>query len=197
MKDTKCRFFRRVTGLCSSAAPIFMMLVLIAAVTTASAQTPVFVPGNASGCFGNPADMCIPLVAAITVSGPGTITVTYVSGTVTDCCGTNAGPNGAPWTMNGAQAPLQEARGVLVRKIKNLDALIGVFVPQLRVQRANFSPLDGTKGVTTVGIMPWNLFFIGTGKTFPVSGAGTLYLGINDWGVGDNGGGFNVTVTGP
>jgi hypothetical protein len=85
----------------------------------------------------------------------------------------------------------------LVKKITNLDALIGVFVPQSRVQKTGFSPIDGTKGVAKVGIMPCNLFFIGTGKTFPVSEAGTLYLGINDWYVGDNGGGFNVTVTGP
>ena len=41
------------------------------------------------------------------------------------------------------------------------------------------------------------LFLIGTGKTFRVSEAGTLFLGINDCWVGDNGGGFTVTITGP
>jgi len=44
--------------------------------------------------------------------------------------------------------------------------------------------------------MPNGLFFIGTGKTFSVHHAGTLFLGINDTLVGDNSGGFNVTVTG-
>ena len=132
---------------------------------------------------------------ALTVSGPGTITVTYVSGTVTDTGGVNTGPNGVPWTTGGAQAPLQEAHGTLVKKITNLDALIGVFIPQSRVQKSGFSAIDGTKGVAKVGIMPGHLFFVGTGKTFPVSEAGTLFLGINDMGVGDNGGGFNVTVS--
>jgi hypothetical protein len=45
--------------------------------------------------------------------------------------------------------------------------------------------------------MPDGLFLIGAGKTFSVSEAGTLFLGINDCEVSDNSGGFNVTVTGP
>ncbi len=45
--------------------------------------------------------------------------------------------------------------------------------------------------------MPDALFFIGTGKTFRTGEAGTLFLGINDCRVGDNGGGFTVTVTVP
>ena len=48
-----------------------------------------------------------------------------------------------------------------------------------------------------VGIMPNGLLFIGTGKTFSMSEAGTLFLGINDPGVSDNSRDFNVTVTGP
>jgi hypothetical protein len=101
--------------------------------------------------------------------------------------------------MDGAQMPLQEATGVVVTAVKNLDALIGVFVPQSTVQRKGFRALDGTKAITHVGIMPNGLFFIGTGKTFWVGQAGTLFLGINDFAVGDNGGGFNVNVavTGP
>lgn len=197
MKTAKLTFFRHATAFCRSAAPMLAVLALIIAGTSAVAQTDVFVPGNASGFFGNPADIPVPFVAALTVSGPGTITVTYVSGRVTDCCGENPGPGGAEWTMDGAQAPLQEAVGFLVKNINNLDALIGAFVPQSRVQIAGFGALDGTKGVTKVGIMPNGLFFIGKGKTFSVSEAGTLFLGINDWAVGDNGGGFNVTVTGP
>jgi hypothetical protein len=194
MKTAKCTFFRRVTGLCSSAALMLTMLVLIVAATTTAAQN-VFVPGNTNGCFGNAVDQCVPLVAALTVSGPGTITVTYVSGTVTDAGGINTGPNGVPLPASGYQVPLQEARGVALKRVAHADALIGVFVPQSRVQKAGFSALDGTKNVAPVGIMPNKLFFIGTGKTFPVSQAGTLFLGINDCWVGDNGGGFNVTVS--
>ncbi len=197
MKTARLTFFRHATAFGRSAALVLTVLVLIIADTYAGAQTNVFVPGNAGGFFGNPADIPVPLVAALTVSGPGTITVTYVSGRVTDCCGVNPGPNGAGWTMDGAQSPLQEAVGFLVKNMNNLDALIGVFVPQSRVQQEGFSALDGTKGVAKVGIMPDGLFFVGKGKTFSVSEAGTLFLGINDWGVGDNGGGFNVTVTGP
>ncbi len=194
MKSENLTFVPHGTALCLSAA---LVLVLLVAATTAAAQTTVFVPGNASGCFGSPADECIPLVSAFTVSGPGTITVTYVSGTVTDAGGVNTGPDGVPWSTTGAQTPLQESVGVTGESTAKLDSLIGVFVPQSRVQRAGFSPVDGTKAVARVGIMPGGLFFIGTGKTFSVGGAGTLFLGINDWYVGDNGGGFTVTVTGP
>ena len=95
------------------------------------------------------------------------------------------------------QFPLNEAHGIGLGKARKVAALIGVFVAQSRVQQAGFSALDGTKNVTPLGIMPGELFFIGTGKTVPVSEAGTLFLGINDTTVGDNSGGFNVTVTGP
>jgi len=199
MKATKCTLLGRAKTFCPSAALLSALLVLILASSTTAAQTQVFVPGNASGFFGNTADIPIPFVPAITVSGPGWITVTYVNGTVTDCCGVNTGPNGVPWTWanNQSQAPLQERSGFVVKKITKLNALIGVFVPQSRVQKKGFSALDGTKGVTRVGIMPDGLFFIGTGKTFWVGQAGTLFLGINDCWVSDNGGGFTVTVTGP
>ena len=168
------------------------------AATTATAQTQVFVPGNASGFFGNPADIQVPMVAALTVSGPGTITVTYVSGTVNSRGGHLSGPKGVPIdSARDVQFPLQEAVGVSAPTATRVAALIGVFVPQSRVQEAGFSPLDGTKNVTPVGIMPGGLFFIGTGKTFSVHEAGTLFLGINDFGLGDNSGGFTVTVAGP
>jgi hypothetical protein len=173
------------------------VVVPIVAATTSAAQTQVFVPGNTNGCFGNAVDECIPLVAAFTASRPGKITVTYVSGTVTDAGGINTGPDGVPWIDPRFQIPLQEKFGVWFKKMTRLDGLIGVFVPQSRVQRKGFRALDGTKGVTRVGIMPDGIFFIGTGKTFRVNEAGTLFLGINDCWVSDNGGGFKVTVTGP
>jgi hypothetical protein len=199
MKAKKFMSFRRVRAVRPSAALILTVLVLTVAATTTAAQN-VFVPGNASGYFGNPAYPLIPLVSALTVSGPGTITVTYVSGLVTyDSNGDTAGPNGISCgrCTGNPQTPLQEAQGIGLMKIRRLAALIGVFVPQSRVQRAGFSAVDGTKNATPVGIMPGNLFFIGTGKTFPVSQAGTLFLGINDYIVSDNSGGFNVTVSGP
>jgi hypothetical protein len=174
----------------------FVLLMFIAAITLgARAQTQVFVPGTASGYFGNPQDQAVPFVPAITVGGPGTITVTYLSGTVTDCCGIDTGPNGVKYNTHGTQWPLQEAHGVSGGIVYNEDALIGVFVPQSRVLRKGFNAIDGTKDATRVGIMPGNLFFIGEGKTFDVKEAGTLFLGINDITVGDNGGGFNVEVS--
>lgn len=177
---------------------LLAILVLIGTATTVAAQTQVFVPANASGFFGNPADIPVPLVPAISVSGPGTITVTYVSGTVDYGAGFGVGPKGVPINSGWyVQFPLQEAVGVSAPTATRVAALMGVFVAQSRVQKAGFSALDGTKNVTPVGIMPGGLFFIGTGKTFSVHEAGTLFLGINDFGVGDNSGGFTVTVTGP
>jgi hypothetical protein len=170
------------------------ILALIVAATTAAAQTQVFVPGTASGCFGNPVDECVPLVAALTVSGPSWITVTYVSGMVNYGPG-EAGPNGVFFTYDTyAQVPLQAAVGVSLMSTKDMGALFGVFVPQKTVQRKAFNALDGTKNVTRLGIMPNRLFFIGTGKRFWVTQAGTLFLGVNDSWVSDNGGGFNVAV---
>jgi hypothetical protein len=196
MRATKFTFFRRVTAFCPSAATL-TMLVLTVAATTAAAQN-VFVPGNASGYFGNVADRMVPFVPAITVNGPGTITVTYVSGTV-NWGGGDVGPNGGHVSKRDSnQSPLQETRAVAPHgRIGKVGALIGVFVRQSRVERAGFSAIDGTKNATRFGIKPGQLFFIGESKTFEVKGPGTLFLGINDWIVRDNSGGFNVTVTGP
>ena len=175
---------------------LLALSILTLAATTAAAQNQVFVPGNASGFFGWPADIQVPLIPAITVSGPNWITVTYVSGTICDGGGgCDIGPNGVKWEMPGQQSPLQEAKGISGGTISNLDSLIGVFVPQKTVQKKGFNPLDGTKCVTRVGIMPNGLFFIGTGKKVWAGQAGTLFLGINDWIVSDNSGGFNVTVS--
>ena len=175
----------------------FALVLFVAAITLgARAQTQVFVPGTASGYFGNPQDQAVPFVSALTVSGPGTITVTYLSGTVTDCCGIDTGPNGVKFNGRKVhQFPLQEQKGVSYGWVNNVDALIGVFVPQSRVNAKGFTAIDGTKAATRIGIKPGGLFFIGTGKTFAVKEAGTLFLGINDVGVGDNSGGFNVEVS--
>ena len=177
----------------------FVLVLFVAAITLgASAQTQVFVPGTALGYFGNPLDQPTPFVSAITVTGPATITVTYVSGQA--CWGGPSncvGPNGGFYRNSaGLQFPLQEAKGVATpKKIQNISALIGVFVPAARVNRTGFQAVDGTKNVAKVGIMPGSLFFIGEGKTFSVNQAGTLYLGINDVYAGDDSGGFTVEVS--
>lgn len=176
---------------------ILFVVALFAAVVTlsANAQTTVFVPGNASGYFGNPYNLAVPFVSAITVNGPATITVTYVSGTV-QWGGGEVGPEGGPYPVSNFQFPLQEAKGVAPHvAINNIAALIGVFVPQSRVQQPGFTALDGTKNIVKVGIMPSALFFIGESKTITVNLAGTLYLGINDTLVSDNSGGFTVQVS--
>ena len=175
------------------------VLCLVLAATAANAQTVIVsVPGNALGSFGNPACCSFPLVTALTVSGPGTITVSYISGTVTDSGGINTGPNGVVWNVTGNQFPLQEASGISGGPVDNLDALIGVFVPRLRVLASGFSPVDGTKGTPSapkVGILPTGLVFIGTGRTIVAEEAGTLFLGINDDNAASNGGAFLVSVT--
>jgi hypothetical protein len=175
----------------------FVIALCTVAVIAASAQTTVFVPGNATGYFGYPVNIVVPLVSAITVSGPATINVGYVSGTVDYGMGIQVGPNGGPFPGAGNQYPLQEAKAIAPSKnIDNMAALIGVFVPQSRVQLAGFTAVDGTKDVARVGIMPDGIFFIGIGKAITVKEAGTLFLGINDSGAVDNTGGFTVQVTG-
>lgn len=184
-------------GVRRSCSVLGMLWVLIATAGTAAyAQVTVFVPGNASGYFGNPADEVVPLVAGITVSGPTTITVTYESGTVTDAGGVNTGPDGVSYPAFDGQFPLEEAKGVAPHTaVTNLDALIGAFVPQSTVNASGFMPVDGTKNAAPVGVLPNTLFFIGTKRTICVKQAGTLFLGINDMIVHDNGGGFTVTLS--
>jgi len=179
----------------STKITLVLLLFVAAATMAAPTQTQVFVPGNASGYFGNPADQLVPLVPAITVNGPGTITVTYVSGTV-NIGGVEVGPTGIT-QHNCPQAPLQEAKGIAGGTCNYVGGLIGVFVSQSRVGYSGFNAVDGTKDATRVGVMPGGLFFIGEGKTFDAKQAGTLFLGINDEHVSDNSGGFNVEVTGP
>jgi len=176
---------------------LVFLLFSITATVAASAQTQVFVPGNASGCFGNPDDGCVPLVAAIAVNAPGTITVAYVDGTVNyGEFGVEVGPNGGYYPANGGQYPLQEAKGISPHKpIQNMAALIGAFVPAARVAHKGFVAIDATKAASRVGIMPGSVFFVGESRTIEVKEAGTLFLGVNDNGVVDNSGGFNLEVT--
>jgi len=168
---------------------------------TAQAQQDlqVVVPGNASGGFGVlVGGPVVPLVPAINLSGQGTVTVTYVSGTVFIGYGLGTGPDGVPCLHCEAyELPLQEANGLGGGNTNRDGALMGVFVSQSRVNRSGFSAIDGTKNLVRVGIKPDALFFIGSGKTLKVGEAGTIFLGINDGYVGDNGGGFTVEVTGP
>jgi hypothetical protein len=121
--------------------------------------------------------------------------VTYLSGTVTDGPTVDTGPNGATWNMASGQTPLQEAVGVSSGVVENLDALIGTFIPQSRALAEGFTAIDGTKDVSRVGLLSSALFFIGTGRTFPVAEAGTLFLGINDDNAATNGGGYSVSIT--
>lgn len=166
---------------------------------TASAQNSVNVtiPGNTLGGFGNPSiDNSEPYVAALAVNGPGKITVSYLSGLVTDCCPDfSTGPNGIVFNGGTTQTPLQESIGVAGGIDRYTDALIGEFVPRERTLAVGFSPVDGTKDKVPVGLLPGELMFIGAGKTFPVTKAGTLFLGINDSNGATNGGEFTVSVT--
>jgi len=172
---------------------------LFLAITTGLAQVQVTVPGNASGYFGNPAEKVVPLVPAITVAGPGTIIVTYLTGTVylTGGGGLPTGPNGINYKLGTAQLPLQEAKGVTGGKVADFGALMGAFVPQSRTSCKSFSAIDGTKHAVHIGVRPVDLFFVGESKTINVTEAGTLFLGINDEGVVDNSGSFVLTVSGP
>jgi hypothetical protein len=77
--------------------------------------------------------------------------------------------------------------------ITNLGALIGAFVPESLVNTSSFEALDGTKLTSGVGIMPNHLFFVGSYNVIHAD-HGTLYLGINDSGAGDNSGSLTVTV---
>src|SRR5438034_7234425 len=198
MKNPTIDFLDSIRSSAKATASVLALFTLLVALSTvANAQVTVFVPGKASGDFGNPVVTLVPFVRALTVTGPGTIQITYVSGMVQFGIGFITGPNGAPWDNGPLQTPLQEARGLAHGHVNNLAALIGVFVPESRVDAPGFRAIDGTKNLAPAGIVPSTLFFIGTSKTINVHGAGTLFLGINDEGVEDNEGGFMVQVTGP
>src|SRR2546423_14527391 len=79
------------------ASALALFTLLLALSTVANAQVTVFVPGKASGDFGTPVVTLVPFVPALTVTGPSTIQITYVSGMVQFGIGLITGPNGAPW----------------------------------------------------------------------------------------------------
>jgi hypothetical protein len=195
MKNPTKDFLDSIRSLAKGTASILALFTLLVTVSTvAGAQATVFVPGKASGDFGNPVVTLVPFVPALTVTGPSTIQITYVSGMVQFGIGLITGPNGAPWDLGPVQTPLQETAGVAHGHVNNLAALIGAFVSKSRVDAPGFQAVDGTKNLTRVGIVPSRLFFIGTSKTIHVNGPGTLFLGINDEGIEDNSGGFMVLV---
>ena len=171
-----------------------LLLAFLASGTVNVSAAAVVVPGNATGGFGNPATGYVPLISALKVCSRGTIIISYKSGTVTDC-GVNAGPKGITWVLEPwDQMPLQEAVGTLSGTVPNLNALIGAFVPASTVETSGFAAVDGTKALAPVGIPLNALFFVGKYATVEVNGPGTLFLGINDGYVDDNGGSFTVTV---
>lgn len=97
----------------TAAAVIRILTLTFVAAAPALAQTEVFVPGNATGCFGNPDDGCMPLVAALTVSGPGTITITYVNGMVNYGLG-EVGPDGGTSTSPLISYPFRKPSALRV-----------------------------------------------------------------------------------
>jgi hypothetical protein len=197
MKNATIDFPDSIRSLSNATASLLALFTLLVAVSTlAAAQVTVFVSGKASGDFGNPVATLVPFVPALTVTGPGTIQITYISGTV-QFGGGPTGPNGASWDNGPLQTPLQETKDVAHGHVNNLAALIGAFVPKSRVDAPGFRAVDGTKNLTVAGIVPSRLFFIGTSETIQVHSAGTLFLGINDEGIEDNSGGFMVQVDGP
>jgi hypothetical protein len=174
---------------------LFGAILLSGAATTARAETVVVtVPGNALGNFGNPACCSQPFVRAFTFSKPGTLTITYLSGTVTDAFGINTGPEGVYYSVTGNQFPLQEAVGIAGGPVDNFDSLIGIVANQARVLNDGFQAVDGSKGSVAVGLEPSHLFFVGTGKTITVDHGGALFLGVNDDNAESNGGGFTVSI---
>jgi len=136
---------------------LLMVLVVAAATLVASAQNQIFVPSDAAGYFGQPVDKVVPFVPAVTVSGPATMTVTYVSGTVNWDGSHETGPDGSTSSdcCRGMEFPLDEAKGIgRTGTVHHLAGLIGVFVPQARVDHPGFSALDATKNQARFGIIP-------------------------------------------
>jgi len=158
------------------------------------AQTTVTVSGKTNGDFGSPIDTIVPFVHGVTVTGPSIITIT-ATGCVTDVGVTGCiTPNGV--SFNATTTPLQEA-GINGNPDPNLDGLIGAFVPANIANDPNFQPIDSTKADCSPGpcINPNLLFLVGASDTIRVNGPGSLYLGIDDFIVNDNGGSHTVTIT--
>jgi hypothetical protein len=74
---------------------------------------------------------------------------------------------------------------------------MGAFVPAAMESNPGFVPIDMTKRKSGYGIMPNQLFFVGSYNVIQVNGPGTLYLGMNDMFTDDNSGFLKVEVTSP
>jgi hypothetical protein len=165
--------------------------------------TTIQVSGKSTGFFGSPnSSDTLLLTPGLTVSGPASIEI-RATGIVTDFNDQGQflriGPSGTDFTsIFGDVLPLQEAQGLPPNTPTTVwDCLMGAFVPAAIASLPNFVPEDAAKvGPGRVGIKAQSLFFIGEGPfTLTTTGAGMLYLGINDSFVADNGGGFSVTPT--
>ncbi len=195
MKNPTIDFPDSIRSLAKATASVLALFTLLAAVSTVADAQVTVCARKASGDFGNPVHTLVPFVPALTVTRRAN-PVHIRHGVVQFGIGLITGPNGAPWDNGPLQTPLQEARGVARGHVNNLAALIGVFVPKSRVDAPGFQAIDGTKNLTPAGRSEYALlhwYF----QDHQVHGAGTLFLGINDEGVEDNGGGFMVQVTGP
>jgi len=74
MKNPTIDFLDSIRSLAKATASVLALFtVLVAVSTVADAQVTVFVPGKASGDFGNPVHTLVPFVPSLTVTGPGTI----------------------------------------------------------------------------------------------------------------------------
>jgi hypothetical protein len=155
----------------------------------------VVVPGYISGGFGNPVDVVNPFINAFTVSGPLSLPVSLTispSGCVVDYLEDCIDYHGVPWNEPGTTTPMQEAGVVVGYPDNTLDALIAAFVPEAIVNDPNFQAIDSHNPACSPGL----LFYASQNNGIvDIGEPGTLFLGLNDFFVGDNAGSFNVEVS--
>ena len=188
-----------------------LLLLTVPALYAPALAGTVKVAGTATGGFGlnplGPTNGATPMVAAISVMGPGSITISSKSGLVNyggpgPVVKADGGDFGQSPNSSSLAWPLDEAVGITSaaypgQEVIHMAALIGAFIPTDRAAVAGFAPVDATKGLAAAGILPSDLFFVGSYHVLIVSGPGTLYLGINDCYPGDNSGQFLVNVSAP
>jgi len=172
---------------------------LVAAIFVALgiANADVIVPGKASGGFGSPSDQMNPLIPALTVAGPAVIQIT-ATGCLTDVVGPACiTPDGFSFTGNSAElTPLQEAGVFPPPTDPRTDGLMDALVPATIANQPTFQAIDSRNPACHPGpcIDPGLLSPIGTNNFLIVQQAGTLFLGIDDFIIGDNGGRFDVSL---
>jgi len=211
MRLSKIRMYRLgavllISGLLAAAPPAG-----VAGMVTVGAQaTGGF--GRSYGFAGGPSSGGLPLVAGWTFTAAGQMISISATGTINIADQYNPGPNGVPVVIDGVVAapnsftPLeQEAvlQGTLAlprpegASVPEVGALMGAFVPAGTASNSNFVPADpATLVAPQIGIDPATLFLIGAGPyTFTSQGAGTLYLGINEWFPSNNTGSFTVSLS--